>query len=156
MSWNYPDEFRDQVTFEIQVSVDGGDLQTLDRKKDMQYIYGSPDEGVTYQFYVTALSDDHSSLRSDPASVTIEIPEAVEDPVDDPDAPDDEDPNDIPDPTDNIGNGDGSNGDGDPSNGNGDSDTDSGDNDTDNGDSPPSSDGDGDNDTNVDDEETTE
>jgi penicillin-binding protein 1A len=77
VTWDYPKEHRANVTFEIQVAIDGGSSQTLDRKKDMQYILGDPQPGSTYVFSVIAISDDNSSLRSDPVTVQVKIEEEV-------------------------------------------------------------------------------
>ncbi|MBP3950635.1 transglycosylase domain-containing protein [Bacillus suaedae] len=114
MSWDYPEEARDQITFEIQVQIDGGEPQILDRKKDMQYIYNSPEKGATYVFTVTALSDEHSNLKSDAISVELKLEdepieeepveedpgedEPAEEPTDEDSA--EEDP--IPDPLDEV------------------------------------------------------
>ncbi|ARK30352.1 penicillin-binding protein 1A [Halalkalibacter krulwichiae] len=78
VTWNYPEEQRSNVTFEIQMAVDGGSPQTLDRQKDMQYVFGNPQPGSTYVFTVRAISDDDSSLRSDPVSVQVKIEEEEE------------------------------------------------------------------------------
>ncbi|WP_332630181.1 PBP1A family penicillin-binding protein [Halalkalibacter flavus] len=75
VTWDYPEEHADNVTFEIQVAIDGGSAQTLERKKEMQYIFGDPQPGSSYVFRVIAISDEDSSLRSDPASVEVKIEE---------------------------------------------------------------------------------
>ncbi len=78
LSWDYPNELADSVTFELQVSVNGGSPQTLDRMKEMQYIYSSPEQGSSYVFTLVAISDENSNLRSDPATVEVIIEEESE------------------------------------------------------------------------------
>jgi penicillin-binding protein 1A len=102
VSWNYSEEHADKVTFEIQVAIDGGNPQTLDRQKDMQYIFGDPEPGSSYVFTVTAISDEDSDLRSDPASVEVKIEEEEEEIVEENEEEVEEEDNLIPDPFDVI------------------------------------------------------
>lgn len=78
LSWNYEEEYADEVTFELQVSVDGGSPQTLDRMKEMQYIFSSPEQGSTYVFTVVAISDENTNLQSDPATVEVVVEHEAE------------------------------------------------------------------------------
>ncbi|WP_227936235.1 penicillin-binding protein 1A [Alkalihalobacillus deserti] len=106
VTWDYPEEHRENVTFEVQVAIDGGSPQTLDRKKEMQYIFGGPQPGSSYVFTVIAISDDNSSLRSDPASVEVKIEEAIieEETVEDEEEDEEKDEEEIiiPDPLDVV------------------------------------------------------
>ncbi|TWI58911.1 transglycosylase domain-containing protein [Halalkalibacter nanhaiisediminis] len=96
LSWNYPQESADNVTFELQVSVDGGSAQSLDRTKDMQFVFGSPERGRSYVFTVIAISDETANLRSDPATVQVVAGEVMEeeetlpDPLEEVDEPEQE------------------------------------------------------------------
>lgn len=99
VTWNYPDDKRESVTFEIQVSIDGGSTQTLDRKKEMQYIFSDVSPGSSYVFSVIAISDDNSSLRSDPVSVEVKIEEEI---IEEEIEEDEEEEETIPDPLEEI------------------------------------------------------
>ncbi len=82
LSWDYPSEFRDRVTFELQVSINGGNPQTLDRTKEMQYIFNGAEQGAAYTFTVTAISDENSNVKSKPASVNVTVNVDEEDETD--------------------------------------------------------------------------
>ncbi|NEU31197.1 PBP1A family penicillin-binding protein [bacterium LRH843] len=87
LSWNYPAELANNVTFELQVSIDGASPQTLDRMKEMQYIYNTPEPGRTYTFSILAIADD-SNVRSESVSASVNVQGDVEEddlspPIDD-------------------------------------------------------------------------
>lgn len=96
MSWNYPEATRDNVSFKVTQSINGGEFQTLDITNDMQFVVSNPEPGATYRFQVIAISDESPDLQSDPAQVEVRIPEdevEIPDPVDDiPPEDDDETP----------------------------------------------------------------
>ncbi|MDT8859967.1 PBP1A family penicillin-binding protein [Alkalihalobacillus sp. MEB130] len=104
VTWDYPDEHADKVTFEIQVSIDGGSTQTLDRKKEMQYIFGDPQPGSSYVFSIIAISDEDGNLRSDPASVEVKIEEEEEEEevIEEEEEVEEEEEISIPDPLDEV------------------------------------------------------
>ncbi|MCM3713546.1 PBP1A family penicillin-binding protein [Alkalihalobacillus oceani] len=91
VSWDYPSDLADEVTFELQVSIDGNSPQLLDRMKDMQFIFNSPEHGSTYEFTVRAISDENPNVQSDSASARVVIEDAI-----------DEDEEEIPDPLDEL------------------------------------------------------
>ncbi|ADC51186.1 penicillin-binding proteins 1A/1B [Alkalihalophilus pseudofirmus OF4] len=78
VSWDYPSNQRDAVTFDLQLSVNGSSPQTVAQGSDMQFILSDVEPGATYRFTVTAVSNDNSSLRSDPASAEVTINGAEE------------------------------------------------------------------------------
>ncbi|WP_088102168.1 transglycosylase domain-containing protein [Halalkalibacter urbisdiaboli] len=101
VSWNYPEEHREKVTFELQLTIDEESPQTLDRMKDMQYAYSSPEPGSTYRFEVVAIFDESANVKSKPVSAEVTIPAPVEEePIDDDEIPDPLD--EIEDPLDEI------------------------------------------------------
>ncbi|MDV2683512.1 PBP1A family penicillin-binding protein [Alkalihalophilus lindianensis] len=84
VSWDYPSNQRSAVTFELQLSVNGSSPQTVAEGSDMQYILTDIEPGSTYRFIATAVSNDNSSLRSDPASAEVTIgeeEEEIEEPI---------------------------------------------------------------------------
>ncbi|GAE25030.1 multimodular transpeptidase-transglycosylase [Halalkalibacter wakoensis JCM 9140] len=111
VTWDYPEDLVDDVTFEIRLAIDGGNQQTLDRKKEMQFIYGDPQPGSTYVFSIVAISDENSNLQSDPASVEVKI-EEEEEPVEEEEEEeeieepvDEEEEETIPDPLEDVDDG---------------------------------------------------
>ncbi|WP_100407253.1 transglycosylase domain-containing protein [Bacillus solitudinis] len=103
VSWNYPEEYRNNTTFEIRLTTNGENSQTLDRSKNMQYVYPTPELGSTYRFEVLAISDDNSNVTSDPVSVEVVIAEEEEEELEqEQDREQDGDDNEIPDPLEEI------------------------------------------------------
>ncbi|WP_017727983.1 PBP1A family penicillin-binding protein [Halalkalibacterium ligniniphilum] len=93
-SWTYDSDLLENISFQLQVSVDGGDYQNLSQSKDMQFIYSNIQPGSTYSFRVIAISDENSSLTSDPAQVEVTIPGEEEEDEDIPDPIDELEPGD--------------------------------------------------------------
>ncbi|WP_100372747.1 penicillin-binding protein 1A [Bacillus sp. FJAT-45037] len=91
VSWDYPSNARDAVTFELTMSVNGSSPQVVAQGRDMQFILSGVELGSTYTFRATAISNDNSSLRSDPASAEVTITEEVI-----------EEEEEIPDPTEEV------------------------------------------------------
>ncbi len=86
LSWkhNQPDsdDFEDDVTFALSVSVDGGGSQSLTETNDDSFTFGNVEPGHTYTFSVIAKA---GSLVSSPASTTLMIQATEEEPVEEPD-----------------------------------------------------------------------
>jgi penicillin-binding protein 1A len=121
LKWEYKQENQKDINFEVTASLDQGPEQILTTTSKNSLNIATPDPGGIYSFKVTAIRGDQ---RSEPASVTIEIPELL--------------PPDLGDTEDNQGDGDGNNGNG---NGNG-----NGNNGNGNGNGNGNNDGDGDGD----------
>lgn len=82
LSWNYTDDLKDAVSFEISQSVDDGPAQVINKTKDTSMVIPNAVPGATYKFQVSAVSDDDSSNRSDAAAAVLKVPEAIiEEPV---------------------------------------------------------------------------
>ncbi|MBZ5202242.1 PBP1A family penicillin-binding protein [Planomicrobium chinense] len=77
LSWNYDDT--DGVAFRVTVEVDGN-RSTLDTTSSQSFSYSGLEEGKTYTFRVTAVSNNDAS---DPASVRVSIA-APEEPEEEP------------------------------------------------------------------------
>lgn len=111
---------KDDNLFEIEVSLDEGQMQPLTNTKELGIILQDALPGAIYRFRVTVVDGE---LRSEPAEVVIEIPEKEsDDPWDDLFPGDGDDNEDPQNPGNGNGNGNG-NGDG---NGDGDGDDDGG------------------------------
>ncbi|TDL82614.1 PBP1A family penicillin-binding protein [Peribacillus frigoritolerans] len=96
LSWDYKDDLKDAVSFEISQSVDDGPAQVINNTKDTGMVIPNAAAGSTYKFYVTAVSDDDGSNRSDSAAAVLKVPEAViEEPVE-PEEPPAEEPGEEP------------------------------------------------------------
>lgn len=78
LNWEYPEDRREGVTFAIRVAVNEGSPQPLTETKDLGLVVESPDPGATFKFELIAVQDDNNENRSDAASQTVTIPEAVE------------------------------------------------------------------------------
>lgn len=82
LSWNHANA--EDVIFEISMSVDGGNAQSLSPTGELSLTIPNVIPGSTYQFEVVAVSEE-TGVRSNPASTSIEIPsEAVEDEPEEP------------------------------------------------------------------------
>ncbi|WP_454099470.1 PBP1A family penicillin-binding protein [Metabacillus sp. SLBN-84] len=90
LSWDYKEELKDSVTFEISQSVDGGPAQVINQTKDTGMAIPNPVPGSTYKFQIAAVSDDDGSNRSDSAAAAIQIPEAVIEEPAEPEEPEEE------------------------------------------------------------------
>ncbi len=91
VTWDYPSDQIENVTFELTMSVNGGDKQTVQSSKDMQFILSEPEPESTYRFEVIAISDEDSSNRSDSASVEVTVTRADEEEEDESDEDEDND-----------------------------------------------------------------
>ncbi|MFK3936324.1 PBP1A family penicillin-binding protein [Alkalihalobacillus sp. NPDC078783] len=145
-TWNYPDSSDVDVTFDVQVTADGGSGQSIEVGSNQQAIFSAVEPGTTYQISVTAVSTEDSSLRSSPATTSVTVAgteedeEEEEEPVEEEPPEEENQPEDTPDennedaPDENNGdtgedtpentpgdNEDGSNGNGNGNNGGGDS-----------------------------------
>lgn len=69
VNWSYPEGQRDEVTFQVSLSIDGGGSQTIATTNDTSVTIPNPNPGSTYRFTVTAVSQGAS--RSSSTSVTI-------------------------------------------------------------------------------------
>ena len=85
VSWNY-DSSKD-AEFDVQVSVDGGDKQSLTTTTGTSFALDAPEAGKKYTFYVTATVDGQNS---DEASASVSIPEAPTEEEVQPEEPTDE------------------------------------------------------------------
>jgi penicillin-binding protein 1A len=82
LNWNYPEELRNSVSFEVQYSVDEGPFEVLKTVKELGLIVQNPIPEAIYTFRVIAYRDDAPDNRSDPINVTITIPAKLEDEID--------------------------------------------------------------------------
>jgi penicillin-binding protein 1A len=82
LRWNYPEERRKGVSFEVQYSVDEGPFEVLETVKELGLIVQNPIPEAIYKFRVIAYRGDDSENRSDPAEILIEIPAKMEDEID--------------------------------------------------------------------------
>ncbi|MGD6781263.1 transglycosylase domain-containing protein [Sutcliffiella horikoshii] len=78
LNWKYPEDRLEGVTFTINVAVNEGSPQPLTETKDLGLVVESPDPGATFTFEVVAVQDENNENKSDAATQTITIPEAVE------------------------------------------------------------------------------
>ncbi|MGN7311262.1 PBP1A family penicillin-binding protein [Alkalicoccobacillus gibsonii] len=114
-TWNYPDSDVD-VTFDVQVTADGGSGQSIEVGSNQQAIFSAVEPGTTYQISVTAVSTEDSSLRSSPATTSVTVAgteedeEEEEEPVEEEPPEEEDQPEDTPDEN-NEGNPDENNGD---------------------------------------------
>ncbi|MFD1738510.1 PBP1A family penicillin-binding protein [Bacillus salitolerans] len=96
LTWLYPEELREGITFEVQYSVDEGPFNVLKTTKDLGLNMTNPIKGAIYTFRVTAYNDDFIENRSDVGEVRIEIPAETEIDLDLDIIPDDENDQDQP------------------------------------------------------------
>ncbi|WP_078428465.1 PBP1A family penicillin-binding protein [Alkalihalobacterium alkalinitrilicum] len=82
ITWGYPNNQKNSVTFNILQSVDNGGFEPIMTTKDMQHIVTSPTPGSTYRFQVIAVADENPNLKSDPVQGEVRIPEIeIEEPI---------------------------------------------------------------------------
>ncbi|MFD2925773.1 PBP1A family penicillin-binding protein [Halobacillus naozhouensis] len=72
LEWGY--EEPEGVSFEVTVSIDGGESRQLTRTKDSTVEITNAQPGSSYEFTVTAVSDNENAEASDPASASVEVP----------------------------------------------------------------------------------
>ncbi|WP_079530098.1 penicillin-binding protein 1A [Halobacillus hunanensis] len=72
LEWGY--EEPEGVSFEVTVSIDGGEARQLTRTKDSTVEITNAQPGSTYEFTVTAISDNENAEDSDPATASVDIP----------------------------------------------------------------------------------
>jgi penicillin-binding protein 1A len=103
LTWTFPEAERQNITFELQMSINDEPFSVLSLSDEMQHIIFNPESDATYRFKVTAVSTLNEQLRSDPIDLTVIVPKKWEE-----EEPDEEDPNiiTIPNPIDVIGGGD--------------------------------------------------
>lgn len=75
LSWDHSQP--DEVSFEIRVSIDGGEMSALAPISGLSATVQNIVKGSTYQFQVIAVKDD-TGAESEPASAAIEIPDEIE------------------------------------------------------------------------------
>lgn len=109
LKWDYPEDKREGIVFEVQYSVDEGPFQPLRTIKELGIIMENAIPEAIYTFTVTAHREDDPENRSDPAKITITIPAKIEDEIDIiPGEDDEDDDGDGGDGEDGNGNGNGS------------------------------------------------
>jgi penicillin-binding protein 1A len=79
VNWSYSEELRDEVTFQVSLSIDGGSSQAIATTNDTSVTIPNPNPGSTYSFTVTAMSEGANSS----SSTSITIPGGQEEPDDD-------------------------------------------------------------------------
>ncbi|RWZ60300.1 PBP1A family penicillin-binding protein [Halobacillus fulvus] len=72
LNWSYGDT--DEVTFRVNVSVDGEQAQELTTTKQTSLNISNVEAGAAYEFTVTAISDNDLAESSDPSSVQVQVP----------------------------------------------------------------------------------
>ncbi|WP_243290025.1 PBP1A family penicillin-binding protein [Bacillus sp. FJAT-47783] len=75
LTWGYDKKLLDNTSFEVSLSVNGGDYKPVTTTKDMSYTVSNVEPGSLYKFQVVAINDNS---RSDPAAAMIEIPKKEE------------------------------------------------------------------------------
>ncbi|UOR12493.1 penicillin-binding protein 1A [Halobacillus amylolyticus] len=133
LEWGYDEP--EGISYEVTVAIDGGEARQLTRTKDTTVEITNAQPGSSYEFTVTAVSDNEDADASDPSSASVEVPaeETEENPEQEPEEenpeegnpeeenPEDEQNNGNGNQNDNNNNQDGNNGNnGDGNNGNGD------------------------------------
>lgn len=73
LTWDYPKN-DEGIAFEVDVSIDGASSQDLGPTEGKKMVVKHPQPGSTYAFRVTAV-DAENDQKSDPAEVTVKIPE---------------------------------------------------------------------------------
>ncbi|WP_209122637.1 transglycosylase domain-containing protein [Alkalihalobacillus sp. BA299] len=95
LTWDYPSDLKDAVTFNIMQSIDDGGFEPIMKTKDMQHIITSPTPGSTYRIQIIAVADESPEVKSDPAEGEVSIPEVeIEEPVEEDPEPPEESPTD--------------------------------------------------------------
>jgi penicillin-binding protein 1A len=69
VNWSYPDDKRDEVSFQVSLSIDGGGSQVIATTNDTSVTIPNPNPGSTYTFTVTALGEGAKGSSS--TSITI-------------------------------------------------------------------------------------
>ncbi|MFC3884207.1 PBP1A family penicillin-binding protein [Bacillus songklensis] len=69
VNWSYPEDKRNEVSFQVSLSIDGGGSQVIATTNDTSVTIPNPNPGSTYTFTVTALGEGANSSSS--TSVTI-------------------------------------------------------------------------------------
>ncbi len=82
LKWNYPDELREGISFEVQYSVDEGPFQLLRNVTELGLIVQNPIPEAIYKFRVTAFHTEDIEKRSDSVDIVIQIPAKLEDEID--------------------------------------------------------------------------
>ncbi|CAG9622614.1 Penicillin-binding protein 1A/1B [Sutcliffiella rhizosphaerae] len=78
LNWEYPEDRLADVKFVISAAVNGGSASNLTETKDLGLVVENPEPGATYRFEVTAVLEENNDNKSDSATQTLTIPEAVE------------------------------------------------------------------------------
>lgn len=76
-SWSYDEDI--DVSFDVSYKIDDGDYKSLSNTTDTTVDINSVDPGVTYTIQVVAVSEEDSSLKSEPATTTVKTGEDEED-----------------------------------------------------------------------------
>lgn len=94
LTWSYPEEEREGVSFEISESIDEGAFKVISSQKEMILVIPNPIPEAKYMYSISAISDENPENRSEPATIDIEIPSMLEDELDIiPDEDEDQDEN---------------------------------------------------------------
>src|SRR5690606_5627407 len=75
LSWDHPNA--EDVVFHVSMSIDGGNHQSLSPTGDLSLTIPNAIPGATYQFEVVAVYEE-TGAESEPATISIEIPGAIE------------------------------------------------------------------------------
>ncbi|OIJ15808.1 penicillin-binding protein [Anaerobacillus arseniciselenatis] len=102
LSWAYPENEREEFSFELQLSVNNEEFEIISFSDEMQHIIFNPESDSTYHFKLRAVSDLNNEVRSDPVELKVEIPDkGIEDDEIDEDT-ESETPIEIPNPLDDL------------------------------------------------------
>ncbi|WP_456278584.1 PBP1A family penicillin-binding protein [Bacillus sp. AK128] len=83
LRWNYPEEKREGVVFDVQYSVDEGPFELLETVKELGLIVQNPIPEALYKFRVVAYREADPENQSDPVETEIIIPALIiEDEID--------------------------------------------------------------------------
>ncbi|MBB5173591.1 transglycosylase domain-containing protein [Texcoconibacillus texcoconensis] len=79
ISWDYDEEFIDQVSFMVEARRDDKDeFDLLDITSSTSFGITNPELGDVYEIQITAISNEDEDLQSDASTTSVTIPEADE------------------------------------------------------------------------------
>ncbi|ASF39655.1 penicillin-binding protein [Halobacillus halophilus] len=90
LNWSYGDT--EDVSFQVSVSIDGGDYRELTTTKDKSASVSNVQQGATYQFAVKAVSDSGEAESSESTGERVQVPGVQGNPLETPEeeSPDEE------------------------------------------------------------------
>lgn len=84
LQWQYPQEQLDRISFKVEASVNGSPFTEIATTKELAVGIEEVQPEATYQFKVTAFSNENPTNMSDPVLVQIQVPTDGDGPITDP------------------------------------------------------------------------